>query len=180
MSNILKIETIQFLIFVVLGVVFSLIFDFFRALRKVKKPNTLTVYIQDIIYFCIIGCILIFTMIKYIKESFRVYLLLSIILGIFIYIGVFGNIIFNLFQKVIKTYKQIIDFIFITLELPKQLCEKQLTFLKNFVTKCCKKMTNMINLKYFKFKMILKGNNILNKRGVINVKKSTKEIKKEI
>ena len=34
-------ETTTFLIFVVMGMVFSVIFDFFRAIRKFKKSNAL-------------------------------------------------------------------------------------------------------------------------------------------
>lgn len=175
MSKILKVETIQFLIFVLLGIIFSIIFDFFRALRKIKRPNTFTVYIQDIIYFCIIGTILITIMINYLKEAFRIYLLFSIILGIVIYIGFFGNIIFNLFQKIIRASNQIINFIFITLDLPKQLFKKQLFFFKKFVRNCCKKIINMIDLNYFKSKIIQNCKIFINKRGLINDKKRFKK-----
>lgn len=166
--------------FVLLGAIFSVIFDFFRALRKVKKPKNFTVYIQDIIYFCIIGAILIVTMINYTKESFRLYLLLSIVLGVFIYIGVFGNMIFNIFQNIIKASNEIVEFIFITLELPKQLFKKQMWFIKKIVKNCCKKIYNMVNFKYSKLKKVNICKIFVNKRGIINGKKRFKKITKKI
>lgn len=169
-------ETIDFLIFVLVGFIFSIIFDFFRAIRKFKKVKTNTVYIQDIIYFTIIGVILLITITTFLTQTFRIYLLLSIILGVFIYIGVFGNKILKLFIKILSFGDKILQFIFLPIEALIQVYEKQIKKYKKIVVNCCKKTIYMINCNYSSFKKKIKKRifklNIKNKRGNIDGKKS--------
>lgn len=145
-------ETIIFLIFVVMGMVFSVIFDVFRAIRKVKKLKNKTIYFQDIIYFFIIGAILLIIIINYMNTELRMYLILAIILGVIIYISTVGNIIMNLIVKFIKISGSIIWFINLPLNIYRALFEKQIVILKKYVIKCCKKIKYMINLNHIKKK----------------------------
>ena len=57
-------QVIDFIEFVLIGVLIASIFDFFRAYRKIKKVSTLTVMIQDSIYFIIVTMVIIFSIIK--------------------------------------------------------------------------------------------------------------------
>ena len=145
-------ETITFLIFVVTGMLFSSIFDIFRAIRKVKKMKTRTIYLQDIIYFCIIGAILLLIIINYMNTELRVYLILAIILGVVIYISVVGNFVMNFFAKIIQLSGEIIKFLFFPLTVYMSIFEKQINILRKYVKKCCKKITDMINLNRIKEK----------------------------
>ena len=145
-------ETTVFLIFVVVGMLFSIIFDFFRAIRKVKKLKSRTIYIQDIIYFLIIGVILLLVIINYMNTELRLYLILATILGVIIYISTVGNIIVNLIVKLIKISGKITEFIFLPIILFTSIFEKQIVILKKYVIKCCKKMKYMINLNHIKTK----------------------------
>ena len=145
-------ETTVFLIFVVVGMLFSVIFDFFRAIRKVKKLKSRTIYIQDIIYFLIIGTILLFVIINYMNTELRVYLILAIILGVIIYISTVGNLVMNLIANLIKISGKIVGFIGFPVILYMEIFEKQIDFLKKYVIKCCKKMKYMINLNHIKTK----------------------------
>ena len=158
-------ETIVFLIFVVLGMLFSVIFDVFRAIRKVKKLKNKTIYFQDIIYFLIIGAILVGVIIKFMDTELRVYLILAIILGIIIYISTVGNMVMNIIIKLIKISGQIVEFLIIPLRLYECIFEKQIIIFKKYVIKCCKKIRDMVNLNHIKKKFI-----ILTKEDKINGK----------
>ena len=119
-------QTIKFLIFVNLGIIFSFIFDIIRAIRKIKKVKDKYICLQDIIYFIVIGIILLLTIINYMNTEIRMYLLLAIIIGIIIYISVFGNHIRNLFVKLFKLNEQIINFVLLPLEVYRILFNKQI------------------------------------------------------
>lgn len=84
-------ETISFLTFILVGVIYGIIFDFFRALRKVKKPKDFVVSIQDILYFIIVGIILVVTMCTRTLNGIRIYSILSILLGVVIYMSTLSN-----------------------------------------------------------------------------------------
>lgn len=148
-------ETTIFLIFVVMGMVFSIIFDVFRAIRKIKKSNTKTIYFQDIIYFLIVGIILLFMIINYMNTELRIYLILAILLGVIIYISTVGTIVMNAIVKIMKISGKFIDFLILPILIYKTVFRKQITILKKYVTNCCKKIKYMINLnrnkKNFKF-----------------------------
>ncbi|MBQ8043296.1 MAG: spore cortex biosynthesis protein YabQ [Clostridia bacterium] len=145
-------ETTVFLIFVVMGMVFSVIFDIFRAIRKVKKLKNKTIYFQDIIYFLIVGSILLVIIINYMNTELRIYLILAIILGVIIYISTVGNMVMNLIVKFIKISGKIIEFLFLPITLYIGIFEKQIVILKKYVIKCCKKIKDMINLNHIKKK----------------------------
>lgn len=145
-------ETVNFLIFVVIGAIFSFIFDFFRALRKIKKPNKNIVTIQDIIYFMLIGIVLVITIINIRDEVFRLYLILAIILGIIIYILIIGNRVRELFVILINSANGMIEFIFLPLKIQimfwSMICKK----IKKCVKLCCKKKSDMIEFYHKKVK----------------------------
>ena len=147
-------ETTVFLLFVFLGMLFSVIFDVFRAIRKIKHLKNRTICIQDIIYFLIIGVILLVIIINYMNTELRAYLILAIVLGIVIYISTVGNIIMNLIVKLIKVNGKIIEFLILPLTLYSGIFDKQTVILKKYGIKCCKKIKYMVNLnqinKYFR------------------------------
>ena len=138
-------ETKIFLAFVLLGLVFSFIFDVFRAIRRVRKPGVYSIYIQDIIYFSIIGVILLFLMINVFNSEVRLYNILSIILGVVIYISVFGNSIRNIFCKIFRLNNKILEFIILPLSIYTTFFSGLINKFKKIVIKCCKKILYMIN-----------------------------------
>ena len=69
--------------FCILGIIISCIFDVFRALRKMKKKNSIyVVMIQDIIFFVITTIITVIYMIKMLEDNIRFYMFLAMFLGI--------------------------------------------------------------------------------------------------
>lgn len=141
-------ETIIFLTFVLIGMLFSIIFDVFRAIRKIKKTNIRIICIQDIIYFILIGIILIITIINFMDSEIRAYLVLAIVLGAIIYISVFGNFIRNVFASIFRINGKIIDFLILPIKLYLTLFESKINILRKIVVKCCKKISYMVNLNH--------------------------------
>lgn len=147
-------ETTTFLIFVCLGMAFSIIFDIFRAIRKVKTDKSKTIYLQDIMYFIIIGILLLLVIINYINTELRIYLIFAIILGIIIYISIVGNTIMKLLVKIIRASGKVIDFFTLPIKLHMSIFGKQITIFKKYIIKYCKKISDMINLSHIKKKFI--------------------------
>ena len=143
-------ETTVFLVFVILGMLFSVIFDVFRAIRKTINLKNRTIYVQDIIYFLIIGGILLVIIINYMNTELRAYLLLAIILGIIIYISTVGNMVMKLITILIKGSGKIIEFLILPITVYTGVFEKQIVILKKYVIKCCKKIKYMVNLNHIK------------------------------
>ena len=164
-------ETTVFLVFVVMGMLFSIIFDVFRAIRKIKKVKNKTIYIQDIIYFLIIGFILLFLIVTYMNTELRVYLILAIFLGIIIYISTIGNMVMNFIVRVLKLGDKIIEFLLLPITLYTNIFDKQIVILKKYVIKCCKKIKYMINLNHIKKKFSI----FKTKEDCINGKKWNKQ-----
>lgn len=166
-------ETISFLSFILVGVIYGIIFDFFRALRKTKKRKDFVVSIQDIIYFIIVGVILVIAMYMHTLDSIRIYPFLSIILGVIIYMSTLSSRIENVFIALIKAFNKIVAFIFLPLDIFRQIFAKQIKFFKNIVTKCCKRIFNVINFNYLsvlqkKNKLITKEGRVCQEQGVFH------------
>lgn len=151
----LCLETITFLKFVAMGMLFSVIFDVFRAIRRLKKPSAKIIQLQDIVYFIIIGIIMLIAIINIIDTEFRFYLIFAIILGVIIYISVFGNLIRNIFVNIFKLNGKILEFLMLPVIMYLKVFDKQINILKKFVGKCCKKISYMINFKYVKSNFVM-------------------------
>ncbi|MBR6688513.1 MAG: spore cortex biosynthesis protein YabQ [Clostridia bacterium] len=145
-------ETRNFLFFVVIGTIFSVIFDFFRAVRKVKKPKNNIVTIQDVIYFVLIGVILVLAIVNIKDEVFRLYLMLAIVLGIIMYSLIIENRIRDIFVILINSMGGIMEFIFLPLKVQTVFWSRIYKKVKKTVKLCCKKKTNMIEFYHRKVK----------------------------
>lgn len=49
-----KDQAISFLLFLCLGVIFSIIYDFFKSLRLSKKHGVFSVFLEDVLYFLLL------------------------------------------------------------------------------------------------------------------------------
>ena len=97
-------QGILFLIYVVVGVFIGFIFDLFRALRKSIKTSNIITYIQDVIFWIIVGFIVISTVLKFNYGELRLYIFIGIISGAIVYFFAFS-------KKVVKFTTVIIEFI---------------------------------------------------------------------
>ena len=66
---------------VILGVLYCLFYDVFRALRRAKKFSDITVAVQDIIYFIIISPVTFLYLLAATNGELRFYIFLGIFFG---------------------------------------------------------------------------------------------------
>lgn len=144
----LKEETITFFIFILLGIIVGIIFDFFRAIRKVKKCKEKYVYLQDILFFLITGVVLSSALIYILADEIRLYLFVSLFLGIVIYMSTISIFIMKIFVRIIKISDEIIKFIFLPLKLYKDIFMTIYDFLLKKCKKYCNKFHNVISYLY--------------------------------
>jgi len=149
----LKAETINFFVYILLGIIIGIIFDFFRALRKVKKYNDKYIYIQDIIFFTLIGILLATFLIYNLEIELRVYLFFAIFLGIIIYATTISNYIVIFFVRIIELSNKIVSFIFLPLFLYKDIFVTIFDFFNKKTKKYCNKFYNMISYFYKSMKL---------------------------
>lgn len=69
-----------FILFFIIGIIISIIFDFFRAVRKNFKTSDITTLVEDVIFLIITSFLIIFSIIKINGGEVRFYLFLGIFL----------------------------------------------------------------------------------------------------
>ncbi len=74
-------QLFSFLVSIAAGVLFCLIYDVFRAVRKSKKTDDLTVFLQDIIYFAVIGIATFVLLMALSNGEIRGYIIIGLVLG---------------------------------------------------------------------------------------------------
>ena len=119
-----------FCVFFVLGLLIGVIFDFFRAFRKTFKTNNLVIYMEDILFFIIIGilffkCILVFAL-----GELRFYIFVAIVFGIIVYMLTIGNVCIKIFKMILDFFKNIIFFVANIIKFPIKLISNIILKLK--------------------------------------------------
>ncbi len=101
-------ETTLFTIFLLVGALVGLLFDFFRILRKSFRTPDIITYIEDIIFGIITGTILIFSIIIFNNGELRLFIFVGIILGNIIYCLTISKYVVYLSVKILVTILKII------------------------------------------------------------------------
>ncbi len=148
----LKEETVTFFTFIIVGIIIGIVFDFFRALRRVKKYNEKYICVQDILFFIIISIVLMSTLIYKLEYSLRLYLFFSLFLGIVIYISTISSYVMKIYISFIKIFSSIICFVLMPINMYKQCFMTIYNFLVKKSKKCCNKFHNMISYLYKQYK----------------------------
>ena len=91
-------ELIAFIYFAVSGMISGVIFDLFRCKRKYFNTKNFVVYLEDMLFWIIIGGLALYTSYVACNGQIRVYMLISMVLGSIIYFLTFSK----LFYKVIS------------------------------------------------------------------------------
>lgn len=170
-------QLIDFLQFVLIGVILSIIFDFFRAYRGYRKVSNVMVVIQDIIYFLIVTLIIIFAIIRILDSNIRLYVFIAIILGISTYISLLSKYVIKLYDAFFKVISEIISIFIIPCKLVLQILQKIYKFFEKIVKKCCKIGKNMISFIWNKIKGIKIPSHKQTKEGKNERNKNKKEKK---
>lgn len=144
--SLVTLQLLDFFEFVVVGVVISIIFDFFRAYRSARKTNNFMVLIQDIIYFFLVTIIIVFCIVNILDSNLRLYIFFAILLGVVTYISILSKFFLKLYNKFFKTITFIVDLIILPLKLYIQILRKIYIFFKKYIKKCCKKFFYVLSL----------------------------------
>ena len=103
-------ELYCFFIFIIVGVVISILFDFFRILRKSFKTPDIITYIEDIVFGVLAGIIIIFSIFKFNNGEIRSYLFIGILIGILIYLFTISKVFIKYGSKILTFLKKILLF----------------------------------------------------------------------
>ena len=166
---------LEFFGFLLIGVTLGIIFDFFRAYRKLKKSSVFFVTLQDIIFFIIATIIILLSIIFILDTEIRFYIFLAIGIGIYLYIKIFSRFILKIIVKFYEVINNFLGLIFLPISLIITLFKKIYQFLKKIIKKCCKKFLYVISILHkVIFCKLLKQKKVKN-----NDKKSRKKKRKK-
>lgn len=169
-------QLIDVIFFVILGIIISCLFDLFRAIRKIRKNNSMyVVMLQDIIFFILATIITVMYIIKVIDNNIRVYMFLAMLIGVAISRKIVSKYLIMLYTWIFKSINFIIKFLCVPLELLSCIICK---LIKKIIKKCCKLFSLMINLKCKLLSVWAKINNLRRRRGLNFYEKSKYERKK--
>lgn len=147
-------QLLEFIEFTCIGILLAIIFDFFRAYRKFKIPTSKGTIIQDILYFVIATVIVSLGVINILDSSFRLYIIIAIIIGVLLHISKFSKYTIKFFIIFFKASESIFEFLNITLAFYKQILMIILKLLKKIVKKCCKSFFYVVNFNKCKAKFL--------------------------
>lgn len=107
-----------FLIFIATGVIISILFDFFRILRKSFKTSDIITYIEDLIFWILTGMIILYSIFTFNNGEIRLFIFLAIVIGSITYMVLFSSFVIKVNVTIIKFSKNIIIRIFNFLSIP--------------------------------------------------------------
>ncbi len=98
------------LIFTATGIVIGTLFDIFRILRKSFKTADWITYLQDILFWILAGCIMLFSIFTFNNGEIRSYVFIGMILGIIIYMLTISRFFVKSAVSIIKFIKKILSY----------------------------------------------------------------------
>ncbi len=115
-------QLIEFLIYIVSGIAISILFDVFRVLRKSIKTSNLITYVEDAVFWVIVGAFLIWEIFTISYGELRSYMFIGLLLGIVGYLLTLSkffikvnvkilNIVKSCILKIIYFFKHTLNFI---------------------------------------------------------------------
>lgn len=146
------------LIFILTGIVIGILFDIFRILRKSFKTADFITYLEDIIFWILTGCIMLFSIFIFNNGEIRSYVFIGIAIGIILYMLVISRFFIRISVNIIKFIKRILSY--------------PIKLIKNIVTKIIIKPTlkilkNIHDLTKNKPKHINKHKKMDKKEGIL-------------
>lgn len=157
------------LIFIITGVVIGILFDIFRILRKSFKTSDWITYLQDIIFWILAGCVMLFSIFTFNNGEIRSYVFIGIILGIILYMLAISRLFVKISVTIIKFCKKILSYPIHLLEnIIKKIIIKPILFIwkktKNFFKITNKNIHNLTKSNLNKGK---KNKKINKKEGIL-------------
>lgn len=101
-----------FIVFLIIGLCVGVIFDIFRAIRKVFDTSDFATYIEDIIFIAIVGVLIVNNLILVNNGEIRFFIILAIIFGTIFYFFTISRICVKIFEIFLNFFKKILFFPF--------------------------------------------------------------------
>ncbi len=159
-------------VFIISGSIIGILFDLFRILRKSFKTPDIITYIEDTLFWIITGLFLLYIIFKYSFGEIRIYMFISLIIGLVVYFLTISKYFIDLNVKIINIFKISISKILYILFYPIKIIINilQKAFLKpfSFIT---------INIRIFSSKIL---KNLTKSLKDVNIsKKNRKNLKQK-
>ena len=74
-------QAVSFLYSIILGILYALFYDIFRAVRIVKPQTAFSVFLQDLFYFFITAIVTFIYLLALTNGEIRAYVLVGILIG---------------------------------------------------------------------------------------------------
>lgn len=97
-----------FLIYIASGMVIGIFFDMFRVLRKSMKTSNLITYIEDTIFWIIVGLFLIWEIFTISYGELRSYIFIGLFIGLVIYMLSVSKYFIKINVKIVTFFKKIL------------------------------------------------------------------------
>ena len=140
-------QLINFIYFIITGMLLSIVFDIFRILRRSFKTSDIVTNIEDVIFGIITGIIILSSIFLFNNGELRLYIFIGIGIGIIFYMLFISKYFIKLNVAIINFIKKIIILItkpfIILLKFIKKLFFKPISFV-------------IINIKLIFYKMLIK------------------------
>ena len=133
-----------FFLFIITGIVIGILFDIFRILRKSFKTADWITYLQDILFWVLAGCVMLFSIFTFNNGEIRSYVFIGIILGIILYMLSISRFFVKFSVAIIKFFKKIISY---PIHLIKKLLRKIIVNPALFLCKKSKDICDTLNKK---------------------------------
>ncbi|MBC7765250.1 MAG: spore cortex biosynthesis protein YabQ [Hyphomonadaceae bacterium] len=143
-------QTTIFLWSCVGGGILGILFDFFRALRKVRRSSTRVVMVHDLMFWVISAC-LMFVLIGLSNDGeYRAYEFLGIFLGGLLYHLLLSGFVLMILTKMLQMLACIVRFLCMIISYPLKIIWKSMVILGH----ACKKIgTSLKKIKIFRKKL---------------------------
>ncbi len=93
------------------GIVIGILFDLFRSTRRSFKIPNIIIYIEDALFWILTGLIIILTIFICTDGQIRLYMILMLITGAFIYFSLVSKFVIIINVKLLNLVQSIIHFI---------------------------------------------------------------------
>lgn len=146
-------------VFILTGFLIGIIFDTFRVLRKSFKTPDFITYLEDILFWVLVGFLMMYSIFTFNNGELRIFIFLAIIMGFFTYILLFSRTFILINVSTILFIKKIVLYIFKITLYPFKLLRKILIRPISFLTINIRKFFKNIYIKLSHFKINLKISN---------------------
>ncbi len=99
----------SFFIFIIVGIIISIIFDIFRILRKTFKTPDIVTYIEDILFWILSGIIILGSIFIFNNGELRLYIFIGMMIGIVLYMLFVSKYFIKINVIIINIIRKTID-----------------------------------------------------------------------